>query len=68
MAENWETSRLDGKLPSQVSYVYNGLVCLQVKSVNVHKLSGDGVLVLKQDRTVSFSSQDGKQYRTRGEV
>ena len=59
MPEDWKTSRLDGKCASQVGYVYDRPVCFQVWSVSVASLSGDGVLVLKQDRRGSFSRQDG---------
>ena len=62
-AQNWETSRLDRKCPSQVCYVYDRPVCFQVQSVSVHRLSGGGVLVLKQNRTrqdVNCVGQDGK--------
>ena len=59
MAEDWETSCLDGKCASQVDYVYDIPVCLQVRSVSVAGLSGGGILVLNQDRTGSFSRQDG---------
>ena len=59
MVEDWETSHLDGKCLSQVSYVYDRPVCFQVWLVSVVSLSGGGVLVLNQDRTASFSRQDG---------
>ena len=59
MSKGYETFRLDGKCPSQVDYVYDRPVCLKVWSVSVAGLSGGGVLGLKQDRTGSFSSEDG---------
>ena len=43
MAEDSETSRLDGKCASQVGYVYNRPVSFQAGSVSVAGLSGDGV-------------------------
>ena len=52
MVEDWDTSRLDGKCPSQVSDVYNRPVCFQVCLVNVHGLPGGGVQVL-QDKMVT---------------
>ena len=52
------SSRLDGKCPSQVGYVYDRPVCFQVRSVIVASLSGCGVLVLNQDKTASYSRQD----------
>ena len=57
MAKDWETSRLDGKCPSQVSYVYDRPVCFQVRSLSVHGLSGGGVLELYHDSLGSFSRQ-----------
>ena len=54
MVEDWEISRLDGKCPSQVGYVYDRSVCFQVQLVSVAGLSGGGVLVLNQDRTARF--------------
>ena len=57
MVEDWETSCLDGKCPSQVGYVYDRLVCFEAWSVSVAGLSGSGVLVLNQDRMASFSDQ-----------
>ena len=54
MVEDWETSRLDGKCPSQVGNVYDRPVFFQVRLVYVVGLSGSGVLVLNQDRTAFF--------------
>ena len=54
-----KTSSHDRKCPSQVGCVYDRLVCFQVRSGSVQGLSGDGVLVLKQDRKRRFSKQDG---------
>ena len=42
-----------------VSYVYDRPVSFQVRLVSVASLSGDGVLVLYQDRMGSVSRQDG---------
>ena len=44
--EEWETSHLDGKRPSQVDYVNNRPVCFQVQSVCIYGLSGGVVLEL----------------------
>ena len=52
MVENWETSHLDGKCPSQVGYVYNRSG--QEQSVSVAGLSGSGVLELNQNRRAIF--------------
>ena len=59
MVEDWETSRLDGKCPSQVGYVYDRPVCFHVQSVCVDGLSGGGVLELNQDRMAHSFRQDG---------
>ena len=58
MVEDWDTSHLEVKCPSQVSYVYDRPVCFQVRSFCVHCLSGGGVLVLNQDRMAGFSRKD----------
>ena len=60
MVEDWETSRLDGKCPSQVGNVCDMPVSFQLRSVYLTGLSGGGVLALYQDRTTSSSRQDGK--------
>ena len=44
MVQDWETSHLDGKCPSQVGNVY---------------MTGGGVLVLNHNRPGSSSRQDG---------
>ena len=60
MAEDWETSRLDGKCASQVGNVYHRPVFFQVRSViSVAGLSGGEFLVLKHYTMASFSKQDG---------
>ena len=59
MVEDWETSCLDRKCPSQVSYIYNSLISYQVWSVCVESLLGGGVQVINRDRPGNFSSQDG---------
>ena len=49
MVEDWGIYHLDGKCPSQVSYVYNRLVCFQVRLGNLDDLSGGGALVLNHN-------------------
>ena len=58
----------DGKYPSQVGNVYDRPVLFQVWSVRVQGLPGDGVLVMKQDRTASLTRQDGKSNRQSVEI
>ena len=54
MVEDWETSHLDVKCPSQVGDAYDRPFCFQVQSVCVASLSGGGVLALKQEKNSKF--------------
>ena len=56
--EDWKTSCLDRKCPSQVGNVYDRPVSFQVQSVCMYGLLGDGILVVNYDRLGSSSRQD----------